>query len=52
MVLQWLGQIIQITFIDHLLSKIIVLRINPTGGPPGYGWNKNLTYRVGAVRAF
>lgn len=22
-------------------NTTIVLRINPTGGPPGYGWNKN-----------
>ena len=33
-------------------NTTIVLRINTTGGPPGYGWNKNLTYRVRTVRAF
>ncbi|MEN8884956.1 MAG: DUF1566 domain-containing protein, partial [Winogradskyella sp.] len=37
---------------EYSNTTAIVLRINPTGGPPTYGWNKNLTYRVRAVRAF
>ncbi|WP_371562380.1 BspA family leucine-rich repeat surface protein [Flavobacterium sp. Arc2] len=33
-------------------TTAIVFRINPSGTPPTYGWNKNLLYRVRAVRAF
>ena len=33
-------------------TSAIVFRINPSGTPPTYGWNKNLLYRVRAVRAF
>lgn len=33
-------------------TRAIVLRINPTGAPLNYAWDKNLTYRVRAVRAF
>tara|TARA_R100001377_G_scaffold65243_1_gene40635 strand:+ start:410 stop:631 length:222 start_codon:yes stop_codon:yes gene_type:complete len=33
-------------------TTAIVFRINPSGGPPTYGKDKNSLYNVRAIRAF